>query len=57
MDEFEYYSDGEFNRVSKYVPINGINTNFMYGYLGPHDPIKDIECEEMVNQAIKEKNG
>ena len=57
MVEFEYYSDGEFNRVSKYVPINGINTTFMYGYEGSHDPIKDRECEKQVDQAIKDKNG
>ena len=57
MTEFEYYSDGEFNRVSKYVPINGINTTFMYAYDGLHDPIKDRKCEKMVDQAIKDRSG
>ena len=52
MAKFEYYSDGEFNRVSKYVPINGINTTFMYAYDGPHDLIKDRECEKIVDQEV-----
>jgi len=57
MAEFEYQSNDLRQIASKYVPIDGVNTTFMYGYCGPHDPIQQASCEKQIDQDIKARNG
>ena len=53
----EYESTTLRQRILKYVPINDINTTFMYGYTGAHDPVKQAWCEKQIDQDILDAKG
>ena len=52
MDKFAYYSEDSRHSIVKYVPINGVNTTFMWDYEGSRNAKKDRKGEKMIDQEI-----
>ncbi len=50
---FRYYSEDSRHSIVKYIPINGVNTTFMWEYRdGLRSAKKDHEGEKMIDQEI-----